>query len=423
MKNNKIKRGDIKATILGIAKINANKGYLLLLLICILAFILFWKYTYNIHGLEFISYIEDRYNIVKTIVDIALFVLPFLIIWIVIIVIGKNNAGIYDNGFIEQNFMNYTKNPPDLICKKRNSKEVKHSYKWLFLANNMTLEYWKDNYSKVEQVLDIYSNYIEYSDRTKKIIVVKGVPTSKHKPLLLNTKDKLISNEKNCVIVGGTGSGKSYAMWECMGQVAINNDKNTCIFLCDPKGDDENFMQYDGCPNYYLGIDNVVNGIDKFYHEFKCRRDITNKQLKQQRKKQIIYLFLDEYSMLLSSLDKNTSDRIKTQIGELLRVGRSLNCRVFLGLQNAYSEFFDKSRDNLSLRIALGTISKEEKSMMFDRYKDKMTREFGRGEGYIYRSGIGIDELKVAKIEDTTKIDNIIKKALSNEIIVNQNSN
>lgn len=414
--NDKIKRSELKLTKLGFIKIVANKRYLFLLLICILAFILFWKYTFNIHNVNWVASVESENFYIKKVVDVLLKVIPYFLIWFIIVQIGKHDTGRYDNSFISQHFINYKKFPPDLIYKKRNTKEQRHSYIWYFMANDITLDYWKENLSKVEQVLDIYSTYIEYSRFTKKIIIIKGVPTSKHEPIVLSLKSKLLKDEKNGVIVGGTGSGKSYAIHECIGQVVIHNEDNTCVFLCDPKGDDENFMQFSGCPNYYLGIDEVVKGIDTFYQEFKYRRDIKDRKLKAQRKKQIIYLFLDEYSMLLSSLDKKTSEEIKKYIGELLRAGRSLNCRVFIGLQNAYSEFFDKSRDNLSLRIALGTISKEEKGMMFDRYKDKMTKEFGRGEGYIYRSGIGIDELKVAKIDDMEKLDEEIKRALTNKI-------
>ena len=170
-------------------------------------------------------------------------------------------------------------------------------------------------------------------------------------------------------------------------------------------------MQFEGSPHYYLGIEKSVDGINKFYDEFVYRRDSRDKE----RKKQLAYLVVDEYSMLLSNLDDARAKEIKRKIGEMLRAGRSLSCRVIIGLQNAYSEFFDKSRDNLVTRIALSTISKEEQGMMFSKYKEKMIKEFGQGEGYIYRSGIGLEELFVAKIENMEEVNSAIKKSLSNE--------
>ena len=160
-------------------------------------------------------------------------------------------------------------------------------------------------------------------------------------------------------------------------------------------------MQFEGSPHYYIGIEKSVDGINKFYDEFVYRRDSRDKE----RKKQLAYLVVDEYSMLLSSIDDARAKEVKRKIGEMLRAGRSLSCRVIIGLQNAYSEFFDKSRDNLVTRIALSIISKEKQGMMFSKYKEKMIKECGQGEGYIYRSGIGLEELFVAKIENIEEVN------------------
>lgn len=44
-----------------------------------------------------------------------------------------------------------------------------------------------------------------------------------------------------------------------------------------------------------------------------------------------------------------------------------------------------------------------------------MIKEFGHGEGYIYRSGIGLEELFVAKIENMEEAHSAINNSLSNE--------
>lgn len=409
--NNNNKRNTLKLTRIGIEKIINNRWLLIIPTIYMIIASICWKYRDYIYKIipfdtnfKFF-YIEDL--MIKSVIGILL----FLILWLIIVTIGTIGTGKYDEDFEEQGFVNKKGLPPDRISEKNNSKEIEHSVKWDFLASNIPINTWKDNILKVEQVLDAYINYLEYSKLTKKHVIIKGVPTKYYKPAILTTRDNFLCDSFNAVFVGPTGSGKSYAVLSFMGKIALHNPSNTCTYLCDPKGDEQNFMQFEGSPHYYLGIEKSVDGINKFYDEFVYRRDSRDKE----RKKQLAYLVVDEYSMLLSSLDDARAKEVKRKIGEMLRAGRSLSCRVIIGLQNAYSEFFDKSRDNLVTRIALSTISKEEQGMMFSKYKEKMIKEFGQGEGYIYRSGIGLEELFVAKIENMEEVNSAIKKSLSNE--------
>ena len=404
-------RNNIKITKLGLSKIFSNVLLLLFMISYTSILILMFKFRNYIYILIPFDTSFKYFYIIDMIINIIIYILLILCFWLPILVIGKSGINKYDTDFEEQGFINKKGFPPDRVSEKNNNKEIKHSKKLEFLANNIPLNTWKDNILKIEQALDLYINYIEYSKITKKHIIIKGVPTKYYKPAILTTKNNFLCESINGVFVGPTGSGKSYAILSFIGKIATYNPSNTCIYLCDPKRDDENFMQFEGATNYYIGIEKSVVGINSFYDEFVYRRDTNDKE----RKKQLAYLFVDEYSMLLSSLDDKTSKDIKSKIGELLRAGRSLNCRVFIGLQNAYSEFFEKSRDNLQLRIALGTISKEEKGMMFDRYKEKMVKECGKGEGYIYRVGIGLEEIKVISIDNIDIINKNIKELLSNE--------
>ncbi len=58
-------------------------------------------------------------------------------------------------------------------------------------------------------------------------------------------------------------------------------------------------------------------------------------------------------------------------------------------------------------------MEKQTGEMLFDRYKEKMTKECGKSEGYIYISGVGIQELLVDRIENIDEVNKCVKEALN----------
>lgn len=87
-----------------------------------------------------------------------------------------------------------------------------------------------------------------------------GIEKNNSKEIILTTKDDFLCDSLYAVFVGQTGSGKSYAILSFLGKVALYNPSNTCTYHCDPKGNEQNFMQFEGSPHYYLGIEKSVDG-------------------------------------------------------------------------------------------------------------------------------------------------------------------
>ncbi len=84
-------------------------------------------------------------------------------------------------------------------------------------------------------------------------------------------------------------------------------------------------------------------------------------------------------------------------------------------MQRADSEFFKSgSRDNFRAKIALGNISAEQTKMLgLDKSKMLDVTAFA-GEGYLHVDGCAesIEQIKVTKIDDLSKVIESIKQAM-----------
>jgi len=76
-------------------------------------------------------------------------------------------------------------------------------------------------------------------------------------------------------------------------------------------------------------------------------------------------------------------------------------------------EYMGGERENFKNIIYLGRISKEQRNMLFDDFKEKITiTNFKQGEGYILLYGEDLQRVKVMKIDDIKKLNDSIKETL-----------
>lgn len=210
-------------------------------------------------------------------------------------------------------------------------------------------------------------------------------------PKLFDFASYYLHDAINMLVVGATGTGKSYFLKMLLAKMALHNP-NASITICDFKKN--SFSQFEELENFY-GYTESPKGIRAVYKEF-CKRLIANDD---ERNNQSKMLLIDEYGALLSSADKREAEEIKAMVAEMLFMGRSLGIRVIIGIQRADAEFFKSgARDQFRAVLALGNISKEQKQMLFADYKDKMTDNNGLGEGYLYIDGKQcLERIKVVK--------------------------
>lgn len=96
------------------------------------------------------------------------------------------------------------------------------------------------------------------------------------------------------LVVGATGSGKTYAVKLLLGRIA-NHISDAEVTLCDFKHDDFRFL--DGASRYYA-FDNCKKGLDAFYAAFQAR------QQGEDTSRTFCILVFDEWASFVSMLEK-----------------------------------------------------------------------------------------------------------------------
>ena len=123
-------------------------------------------------------------------------------------------------------------------------------------------------------------------------------------------------------------------------------------------------------------------------------------------------MVFDEWAAYLSFLDKKAADAAKQQLALLLMLGRSFNIHVILAQQRVDSNYFSAGvRDNFSLIIGMGRLSKEAVQMMFSDCKDDVNPCMERGCGNLLLGGVHY-KILVPQIQKPSRVDHFVGKAL-----------
>ena len=211
-----------------------------------------------------------------------------------------------------------------------------------------------------------------------------------------------IARTPHLLVMGSTGSGKTYAVKLLLGRIAVHMPESK-IIVCDYKNDDFRFLE--GSPSYY-SFDHCGDGLNKFFEIFQKR------QRGEDSTRGFRMLVFDEWASYISSLDKKDSEDAKKLLATLLMLGRSFNCHVLVSQQRADAAYFSTARDNFNLVIALGTLSKEGQEMFFSSFKDALKPVKRLGEGYILINGAELRHLQVPTIRDNARLENAIFRLL-----------
>ena len=126
-----------------------------------------------------------------------------------------------------------------------------------------------------------------YPFRIKKYYAVRGI----------DVNNPYLSDIINCIIVGATGSGKTYLDIVLLTIIIKNNtQKSISIIFCDYKNSFKN--EFSECKQYF-GYSDCLKGLNEVYTEFETRL----KEAEPENCSKIIFIF-DEWSAFLNSLPK-----------------------------------------------------------------------------------------------------------------------
>lgn len=212
-----------------------------------------------------------------------------------------------------------------------------------------------------------------------------------------------VEKAPHMVIIGNTGSGKSYFSKLLLGKIALHINHSQ-LYVCDFKSD-EDFSFLDDCSRFYRYTD-CSKGLQEFYDRFQKR------QKKDELTKNPIFLFWDELASHFNTLDKKILEEEKKKLSNLLMLGRSFNVHVIVSQQRADATYFNTARDNFSSVIGLGNLSEESKNMLFHEFKSEMLSNRTRGTGYMLTNGSNLTEIQVPKITDMKKLESTIRKGV-----------
>lgn len=301
-------------------------------------------------------------------------------------------------------------------CIKIINNEEEDLFTYVFDAKNISLDKMLKNRDGLESIHNIKIYYMEYGKNTK-YINVYATPREMLKPKLfeVSKSDHFLDDFLSALVVGSTGSGKTYFTYQLLGKITYNktlnsqNGEDVKVFICDRKNED--FLQFKNYPNYY-GV-NAVDGIRKVHEIFTER--LNNEE--NNNNKETIICLIEEYALLLKMLDKKEAEEIKNMVADLLFAGRSKKIITIISLQRADAIYFPQgAKEQFKKIIMMGQISQIQLDMLLDEeLQEQITEVNKQGYGYLYEDGNRkLTRIKVAEISPKEKnfIDEIISSKM-----------
>ncbi|MCU6713214.1 hypothetical protein M6D81_31405 [Paenibacillus sp. J5C_2022] len=201
--------------------------------------------------------------------------------------------------------------------------------------------------------------------------------------------------------VGASGSGKSY-LNKMIAAKCVLRVQDAKITILDFKADDYTFAR--GSSRLFE-FDKVKLGLELAYQEFTER-------LQGNNDRSFRLIVIEELGSMLAYYEKKESDAIKSMIGNMIFMGRSMNFHLLVSTQRPDSSLFNAGvRDSIST-IALGNLSKEGKNMLFGGLSDLIDERHGQGSGLMLLEGSKLYSIKVPLITNEEKMEHYIRLGL-----------
>ena len=214
-----------------------------------------------------------------------------------------------------------------------------------------------------------------------------------------------IDIESHChwLVVGSTGSGKSIASASIIARIMKYTDSK--LILCDFKGD-ETLNRLSGNPNYYRYLD-CYEGLTMAYNALQDRQNGGCTV-------QPIYIWFDEFSGFIQSLEKKQAEIAKSMLGQILLMGRSKGIRVMCTLQRADSSNFPLgARSQFGVCLGLGNLDPDGADMVYRDFKKLCKPDRGRAKGYVLIDGNNFKAITIPNFKSMSIILEYLKIGLN----------
>jgi len=212
---------------------------------------------------------------------------------------------------------------------------------------------------------------------------------------------------QHCLLVGMTGSGKTYSLYSLVLQM-LNKDITYQLYYADPKGSSLAVIGSAVAEDKTsVGVEQIIEMLEEFVSLMRERKS----ELKELLKSKIDadysdfgmspYIFIcDEYASFASviqSQDKKIRDKVKALLYEIVLQGRQLGFFLFLIMQKSDASLIDTAlRDNIPLKIVLGNSEQQTYITAFGVGVDIPNRHYLVGEG-VFTEPVLAPESKLVK--------------------------
>lgn len=201
------------------------------------------------------------------------------------------------------------------------------------------------------------------------------------------------------LIVGSTGSGKTYATYSLLLQL-LNFSITPDIYIADPKQSSLYVLGKQIACDSTAGVTGeIVLLLERFYHEMTKREKELQKYL--DKKLDSDYkdwelkphvLIIDEFSSFMSVvsvLDKSTRDKVNMYLTNIIQKGRQLGFFMWIIMQKSDSKILPTYlRDNLVFKVVLGQATDTTYQTAFEEYASLPRLKFQPGYGLYSFQGL-----------------------------------
>ena len=202
----------------------------------------------------------------------------------------------------------------------------------------------------------------------------------------------------HALIVGGTGSGKTYLLYSLILQCLLKKlDFN--LYLADAKGADVYQLGCNIAPDSTArDEDEIIELLERFQAEMTKRQHEMADALKDSIDKSYMdfgmsphVLIFDELTAFLVQLktrDKATRDKVTAILSNIVLKGRSVGCFLIVAMQKSDASTIDTAiRDNLVLKVCLGNAEPTTITTCFGAGADVPQLDLRLGEGFYTLQG------------------------------------
>lgn len=155
------------------------------------------------------------------------------------------------------------------------------------------------------------------------------------------------------------------------------------VFILDFKNDVDTFKFCHGPNCRYWRFRDCEAGLEEYYSLLQTELASDDNS----GPRPIRWLWIDELGSWLMNSDRKTAENIRSKIATILMMGRSRRFFCLTSVQRAQAELFSQgSRDNYSVCLGLGNLTKESASVLgFSR--DEFIPVTRRGGGHLIVGG------------------------------------